>query len=102
METRKPVSFWKKQVSPVIQSKVEEFQHMGYSKAESEDVWQCMKKKVWKGDPAKNLHEVVQDILHLNTSIYISYLTVQAHQEDDLMASIAALQPDNGKDSRKE
>ncbi|WP_026569840.1 MULTISPECIES: post-transcriptional regulator [Sediminibacillus] len=91
MAEEKLVDEWKKEMELILESKVEEFQLMGYSRATSLDVWNCLKKKVWKGNPPKRVHEVVGDIFHLSSNIYMSYLTVQAYQDDDLMASIAAL-----------
>ncbi len=91
LEIRKTVDSWKKELKPALESKVSEFQLMGYSRATEEDIWNCLMKKVWKGNPEKRLHEVIQDVLHLSSNIYMSYLTVDAYQDDDLMASIAAL-----------
>lgn len=82
---------WKPMIEHVLHSKVDEFLLMGYSRTTKEDIWTCLEKKVWKGNPVKRIHEVVQDVLHLNASVYMSYLTVDAYQDDDLMASIAAL-----------
>ncbi|MFS0672920.1 post-transcriptional regulator [Ornithinibacillus sp. 179-J 7C1 HS] len=91
MEIIKTVDNWKEELKPALESKALEFQLMGYSKATEEDVWNCLSKKVWKGNPEKRLYEVVQDVLHLSSTIYMSYLTIDAYQDDDLMASIAAL-----------
>ncbi|MBM7597836.1 hypothetical protein JOC34_000193 [Virgibacillus halotolerans] len=91
METVKEVNEWKTLIGPALESKVYEFHQMGYTRATSEDIWKCLTKKVWKGNPDKRIHEVVQDILHLGSNIYLSYLTVEAYQNDDLSASIAAL-----------
>ncbi|MFD2046194.1 post-transcriptional regulator [Ornithinibacillus salinisoli] len=91
MELVKSVEEWKEMLQPVLESKTQEFLMMGYSKATNDDIWNCLVKKVWKGHPSKRLYEVVQDILHLGSNIYMSYLTVNAYQDDDLMASIAAL-----------
>lgn len=87
----KEVKEWKDQIGPALESKLYEFQQMGYTRATSEDIWKCLTKKVWKGSPKKQIHEVVQDIFHLGSNIYLSYLTVEAYQDDDLSASIAAL-----------
>ncbi|MDC3412434.1 post-transcriptional regulator [Terrihalobacillus insolitus] len=87
----KRVSEWKNQMEPVLSSKVDELKQMGYSRTSQEEVWKCLVKKVWKGDPQKRLHQIVEDILHLGSTIYLSYLTVEAYQDDDLLASIAAL-----------
>jgi hypothetical protein len=95
LEIKKAVEAWKKEMKPALKSKAEEFQLMGYSRATEDDIWKCLVKKVWKGNPDKRLYEVVQDIFHLSSTIYMSYLTVDAYQsyqnDDDLMASIAAL-----------
>ncbi|WP_028783324.1 post-transcriptional regulator [Thalassobacillus devorans] len=87
----KTTSMWKPEIFAVLESKAMEFKLMGYSGSSPEDIWRCMTEKVWKGNPEKHLYEVVQDILHLNTALYISYLTVQAYQGDDLNKSISAL-----------
>ncbi len=91
LEIVQTVSEWKEMVTPALQSKAEEFHLMGYAEATAEDVWKCLMQKVWKGDPEKRIYEVVQDIFQLTTVTYISYLTVNAYQNDDLFASIAAV-----------
>ncbi|MRH43010.1 hypothetical protein GH741_09960 [Aquibacillus halophilus] len=91
MEKILHVSQWKEMLKPVLETKVTDLKLMGYSRTTSEDVWNCLTKKVWKGDPEKRLYEVVEDIFHLSSNIYMSYLTVQSYQNNDLFASIAAL-----------
>ncbi|WP_067727303.1 post-transcriptional regulator [Oceanobacillus damuensis] len=91
MEIRQTVSEWKQMVIPALKSKAEELEMMGYSQATPEDVWSCLVQKVWKGAPEKRLYEIVQDILHLASNTYLSYLTRSSYQDDNLMASIAAL-----------
>ncbi|MFC0522488.1 post-transcriptional regulator [Pontibacillus salicampi] len=92
MEESKNVMEWKRMVYPVLHSKVEEFQLLGYPNAHEEGIWKCMVEKVWKGKPEKRLHQIVQDIFHLNIGTYMSYLTIQAYQgNEDLMTSIKAL-----------
>ncbi|QKY71644.1 post-transcriptional regulator [Lentibacillus sp. CBA3610] len=90
MEIIKNAREWKPEIEPALKSKATELKIMGYN-ATSEDVWNCLKDKVWKGNPSKRLYEVVQDIFHLSSNVYMSYLTINAHQDDDLAASIAAL-----------
>ncbi len=87
----KAVSEWKADIEPALKSKAGELRLIGYNHATAEDVWQCLEEKVWKGDPSKRLYEVVQDIFHLSSNIYMSYLTINAYQDDNLAASIAAL-----------
>ncbi|TFJ94012.1 post-transcriptional regulator [Lentibacillus salicampi] len=90
------VNEWKAEVEPALKSKATELRLMGYHNATGGDVWKCLKKKVWKGDPQVRLYEVVQDIFRLSSNIYMSYLTVNAQQDDNLAASIAAL-TENGQ-----
>ncbi|WP_085991805.1 post-transcriptional regulator [Oceanobacillus senegalensis] len=91
MEVFQPVNEWKHEVKPVLDSKSREFQELGYSQATSEDIWKCLIEKVWKGNPKKRIYETVQDIFHLGSSVYLSYLTVHSYENVDLMASISAL-----------
>ncbi|MBY7143280.1 post-transcriptional regulator [Virgibacillus sp. NKC19-3] len=91
MDIVQSVNEWKDTVKPALNSKVDEFRIMGYTKANHEDIWNCLVQKVWKGNPNKRLYEIVQDIFHLGSNVYLSYLTVNAYQDDDLMASITAL-----------
>ncbi|WP_068674453.1 post-transcriptional regulator [Oceanobacillus sp. Castelsardo] len=85
------VNEWKEQMKPILESKAFEFQSMGYSQVTTEEVWNCLVAKVWKGNPKKRMHEITQDIFHLGSNVYLSYLTVKSYENDDLMASIAAL-----------
>lgn len=100
MSGKQTISEWKKAVMPVVESKVNEFIQMGYDKTTPEDIWECLNQRVWKGNPKKGLHEVVQDIFHLSSDVFIGYLTMNAYQDDkDLMSSIAAL---TGSNSNKQ
>jgi len=97
MEIKQNVNEWKASVFPALDSKVGELRLMGYSQATREDVWKCLIEKVWKGNPEKRIHQVVQEIMHLKSAVYLSYLTFYSQQNDDLMASITALM-NTGKD----
>lgn len=68
-------------VQPAIQSKVEEFHLYGFDRASEAEVWECLKKKKWKRDEEpKEVREVINDILRLSISDYMSYITVQAYK----------------------
>ncbi len=95
----KTVKEWKAYIAPALESKHSEFKLIGYPESTLDEIWKCLEEKVWKGNPQKKLHEVVQDIFHLPATTYMSFMTVQALQveEDDLMASIEALtHPNHG------
>ena len=91
LEIVKNVEEWKNLMEPALDSKRSEFQLMGYAQATREEIWNCLVVKVWKGHPSKRIYEVAQDIFHLASNIYLSYLTVKAYEDDDLMASIQAI-----------
>lgn len=91
LDVKKTVTEWRPFIKPVLESKVQELLLMGYSQATSDDIWRCLQDRIWKGNPTKHLHEVVQDIFHLKAAVYMNYLTLNAYQDDDLMTSIAAL-----------
>ncbi|MCZ0702363.1 hypothetical protein J2T56_000920 [Natronobacillus azotifigens] len=87
----KSVVDWKPMIAEVIQSKASELQLFGYDEATPEVVWDCLVNKVWRGTPEKRLYQVVEDVFHLNPHLFMSFITVQSYQSDDLMESIAAL-----------
>lgn len=99
MDVIKRVEQWKPLMKPVLDSKTSEFKLMEYSNATNEDIWNCLVQKVWKGNPERRLHEIVQDIFHLASHMYMGYLTAGAYQENDLMASIAALSGESNMDA---
>ena len=43
-------------------------------------LWSCLEEKVWKGNPKKRLHEVIQDIFHLSPHTYMNFMTIEALQ----------------------
>lgn len=90
---KKSVQEWKKEVEPALRSKQGDFKIIGYAEVSKEEIWQCLEEKVWKGNPEKRLYEVVEDIFHLSTATYMSFMTVNALKvdDDDLMSSIQAV-----------
>ncbi len=72
----------RKDVQHAILSKVEEFQIYGFDQAEEDEVWQCLLKKKWKKDvEPKATRELVNDILGLSISDYMSFITINAFKE---------------------
>lgn len=90
---KKTVQEWKKELQPALLSKCDEFKLYGYHDITEEELWNCLKEKVWKGNPSKRLYEVTADIFHLPSSTYMNYIRVGALRvdKDDLMSSIQAL-----------
>ncbi|SEO34990.1 Post-transcriptional regulator [Amphibacillus marinus] len=91
----KVIEEWRPMITNVIASKVTELQMLGYNEATANTVWACLKSKVWRKVTEKKLHQIVEDVLHLNAHVFMSYITMQSHQSDDLMSSIAAIMDNN-------
>ncbi|MFJ8529752.1 post-transcriptional regulator [Bacillus sp. NPDC094106] len=82
VEKEELVEAYRGQLQVVLQSKVEEFQMLGYDRVTIDDIWKCLKNKKWKKiDSNVRLHELVNDVLTLTTNEYMTYLTVEAYQE---------------------
>lgn len=76
-----PVDAYREQLKIVIDSKVEEFRVLGYDRVTTKDVWECLKVKKWrKVDQELKLFQLVNDVLSLSTSDYMTYLTMQAYK----------------------
>ncbi|HIV74248.1 MAG TPA: post-transcriptional regulator [Candidatus Pseudogracilibacillus intestinigallinarum] len=90
---RKHVREWKKHVYPALKSKESEFRLIGYNEITVDELWRCLMETIWKKNPEKYLHEIIQDIFHLPASTYMNFITVNALKVDDsdLMASIQAV-----------
>ncbi|HLS65657.1 MAG TPA: post-transcriptional regulator [Pseudogracilibacillus sp.] len=91
---KKRVTEWREEITPVLQSKLSEWEMIGYRDITMINLWDCLMEKVWQNNPEKRLHEIVQDIFHLSINAYMSYATVDTlneEEEDDLLAQIKAV-----------
>ena len=75
------IEAYREQLSIVLESKVEEFQMLGYDRVTKEDVWKCLKTRKWKKvDSDVRLYELVNDVLTLTANEYMTFLTMKAYQ----------------------
>lgn len=89
---KRPVWEWKEEIIPVLHSKKNEFELLGYSKISTEEIWNCLVEYVWKGNPEKQLYEIVQSVFQLQIHSYMDYLALNTLQnENELMSSIQAV-----------
>lgn len=69
------------QVQPAIASKLTEFQLLGVDSVTERDLWEFLKKKKWKKvKEDMKLHEIIQGILSIKVSDYISFATIEAYK----------------------
>jgi hypothetical protein len=73
-------------VKPALGSKLEEFQLLGYDTISEKELWEYLVKKKWKKvNTDKRLFEVVQDILSIKVSDYMSFATIEAFKSPELL-----------------
>ena len=74
-------------LQPALTSKAEEFFLLGYGEIKNQDLWICLKKKVWK-NPSEDIHlyKLVADIISLKVGDYMNFATVEAFQSPDIFS----------------
>ncbi|GEL06827.1 post-transcriptional regulator [Salisediminibacterium halotolerans] len=87
-------SYWKLKLSPLIESKLEEMQLLGYDTVTSEGIWELFVNKIEKDperpDPIRT-HWMVSKLLRLSPNDYMTSLTVSAYKSPDWFESGEAL-----------
>lgn len=75
-------SSWKTELEPVIRSKAEEWQLLGYETVSKEDVWKCFLEKMKKKDVPETirLYWITAELFNLKVNDYMNALTVQAYK----------------------
>ncbi|WP_342046360.1 post-transcriptional regulator [Bacillus sp. OTU530] len=75
------IDAYRQELNVVLQSKMEEFHMLGYDRVTEQEIWTCLKSKKWKQLPEEiKIHQLVNDVLTLSTSDYMTYLTMQAYK----------------------
>jgi hypothetical protein len=75
---------FREEVRPILTSKVEEFEVMGYDKISEQELWNFLTQKKWR-KPKEDVHlfEIVQDIFSVKVGEYMGYATVEAFKLTD-------------------
>ncbi|CEG27995.1 post-transcriptional regulator [Bacillus sp. B-jedd] len=69
-------------LAPALQSKLEEFRLLGNNSISSDELWGYLINKKWrKIKEEQQLHEIVQDVLSVKMSDFISYATIETYKE---------------------
>lgn len=74
---------WKQKVYPVLVSKTEEFQLLGYDTVTPEDIWKCVNAKIERKKMTCKLHQFVNVIFKLSVNEYMNWLTIRAVTSND-------------------
>ncbi|MBI0576472.1 post-transcriptional regulator [Neobacillus cucumis] len=71
-------------VKPALASKLTEFQILGYDSVTESSLWEFLQKKKWKKVKDEiYLHEIIQDILKVKVSDYMSFATIEAYKSPE-------------------
>ncbi|RHW40608.1 post-transcriptional regulator [Neobacillus notoginsengisoli] len=82
MENRHLFDRYRGTLAPFLQSKLEEFRLLGNNSISGEDLWGYLIHKKWrKVKEEKQLHQIVQDVLSVKMSDFISYATIETYKE---------------------
>jgi hypothetical protein len=84
MENSHDFNQFRTKVEPALLSKLEEFQMLGYDSVSEEGLWDFLTRKKWKKvKDEKKLYEIVDDILSVKVSDFISYTTIETYKNND-------------------
>ena len=81
MENSSKYDHFRTQVQPACASKLAEFRLLGYDSVTEKDLWEYLVKKKWKKEQEeKQLYQLIQEILSVKVSDYISFATIEAYK----------------------
>jgi hypothetical protein len=84
MENSHDFNQFRTKVEPALLSKLEEFQMLGYDSVSEDGLWDFLTRKKWKKvKDEKKLYEIVDDILSVKVSDFISYTTIETYKNND-------------------
>ncbi|GEK58818.1 post-transcriptional regulator [Marinococcus halophilus] len=88
---------WKPVVYPALESKVKEFESLGYKNIHINEIWEMSIRQMKKHQDAPALHTIVQTILHMKAHDYMQQKTIESYKRieekknyDDALEDILA------------
>jgi hypothetical protein len=89
LENQHPYQRYYLRIKPALKSKREEFILLGLQEVTEKDIWESLIKKKWK-KPQEDIHlyEIIQNILSLTTSDYMTYKTVEAYRAPNVFTGL--------------
>lgn len=78
------------QLKPVLKSKLEEFQLLGYETIKEDELWNYLTKKKWKKATENcRISELVQEILHVKVGEFMNFATIEAYKSEDFFQMLS-------------
>jgi HJR/Mrr/RecB family endonuclease len=72
---------WKTVVYPALESKVKEFETLGYKNIHIDEIWEMSVSQMKKRQAAPVLHTIVQTILHMKMHDYMQQKTIESYKK---------------------
>lgn len=72
---------WKPVVYPVLESKVKEFETLGYKNIHIDEIWEMSVSQMEKRQTEPALHTIVQTILHMKMHDYMQQKTIESYKK---------------------
>jgi hypothetical protein len=84
MEKSHSYNHFHTQVRPALISKLEEFRLLGYKEVSETVLWEFLVRKKWKKVKEDiRLYEIIDDILSVKVSDYLSFTTIETYKNND-------------------
>lgn len=84
MEKSHGYNHFRIQVEPALVSKLEEFRLLGYNEVSESELWGFLTRKKWKKVKEDiKLYEIIDDILSVKVSDFISFATIETYKNHD-------------------
>ncbi|MFP7297506.1 post-transcriptional regulator [Neobacillus niacini] len=85
MEKIHAYNHFRSQVEPALISKLEEFRLLGYKEVSEGELWDYLTRKKWKRVKEEiRIYEIIDDILSVKISDYISFTTIEAYKHNEV------------------
>jgi acyl carrier protein phosphodiesterase len=84
MENSHKYNHFRTQVEPALVSKLEEFRLLGYQSVTEDKLWDYLLRKKWKKVKEDiKLYEIVDDILAVKVSDYMSFTAIDSYKNNE-------------------
>lgn len=84
LEKNHAYNHFRTQVEPALISKLEEFRLLGYKEVSESSLWDFLTRKKWKKAKEEiRIYEIIDDILSVKVSDYISFTTIDTYKNHD-------------------
>ncbi|GHH97149.1 post-transcriptional regulator [Neobacillus kokaensis] len=73
--------YFRSEVQPALVSKLEEFHLLGYDSVSDNELWDFLTKKKWRKIKEEiHLYQIIEDILAVKVSDFISFATIKSYK----------------------